>query len=87
MATVRICTTGGGGCIWCKKNTARKVRSKIENLEKAGKTFYCCGNQCVRIENISTITEEESKTPPETDDDDHCRDITIVRPNRMIINY
>ena len=69
MATVKICTTGKA-CIRCAGTTSGDVVKELEKLEKNGSKYLCCGNQCVRIDQITTIVEE-SQTPPKTDDDDH----------------
>ena len=81
MATVTIKTTKDG-YITCKKTTLDKVMKKI----RKGGVWFCCNAQCVRIDNIDTVVVVSSKTLPETDDDDQCRNISVVKPNRIIIN-
>ena len=55
----KVCTIGGE-CITCIGHPPREVKDAIEETEKAGGTFWCCSEKCVRIEHITTITEARS---------------------------
>jgi hypothetical protein len=80
MATVKICTVAGQ-CIRCAKTTSGDISTELERLESEGKKYFCCGNQCVRIDQIGTITEEV-KLPPDDDDDGG---IIVGNPDVVII--
>jgi len=86
MATITI-KTETDGYITCKNTTLGKIMKKIRRRDKNGDVWLCCDEQCVRIDNIDTVVVVNSKTSPETGDDDYCRNISIVRPNRITINY
>lgn len=89
MAYVKICTTGGG-CITCGGKSSVLVVAELTKLEAKGEKYYCCQSRCVRLDQITTVVDLGKEEPPETDDGDHWDsrgDITIVKPQSMVIHY
>jgi hypothetical protein len=68
----KICTIGGG-CITCMGHSPREIRDAIAEFEKAGNKFWCCGEKCIRIEHISTITEARTDGIGEGEGEDRDR--------------
>ncbi len=64
---VKICTVAGD-CIRCTVSI-KEARDLLEKWEQDGRKYFCCGTVCVRMDQISTISEEV-KLPDDEDDDD-----------------
>jgi hypothetical protein len=82
----KICTTGGA-CIKCG-GSADNIVDQLEAAEKRGQKYWCCGSggemSCVRIDQITTITEARLPDDDDDDDDDDGRPI-LGNPDIVIL--
>ena len=63
---VKLCTASGY-CIRCQGNIEAAFNS-INNID--GNKFVCCGGNCIRISDVSTVETVEREMAPDDDDED-----------------
>ena len=79
MAKLKFCTSGGV-CITCDglfNNDLKEAADTIEKAQERGdRSFLCCNDgtgikSCIRVSDISVITEVPSEVPPGKDEKDY----------------
>ena len=83
---VKVCA--GEACMICT-GSLREVRVTLEQGEKAGEKYFCCGLKCVRIDKITTLEElprEEEEPDDDRDDEDDRRGaLDLSHPDVVIV--